>query len=290
MSDKLDPFEKEQSGKEESFLFSAQSGTIKLIAEANTQLNAYFVQLCVPLRLREGRTWYGWFGYNPVGGTQQRRDMSSRQMPEHEALHWHFHVREPHDDLKLFSGFTAGLGDARLATNRDRDGRKLPGKSHISWLGTIGYMALLDQIGKCFKPKGYPPAVGNSICRCLTYFGDLTPPEQDALYALRCALAHDFGLINISTRKPKLTHRFTLTEGPKAPLVKLPLRQWDGDYENMSAENKTTVNLEAFGDLAETICGKVRDLNDKDELEITLVGGSDELLDRYCILMRTPPQ
>lgn len=208
-------------------------------------------------------------------------------MPEREALRRHFHRWDPGENVSLFSGFVAGLGDARGATNRDSNGQKIPNRSHISWLGAIGYFALLDQIGTCFKPKNRSPVAGHSIIKTLTYFSNLNENERNAMYALRCALAHDFGLININPKNRGLTHRFTVTEGASASLVSLPMRQWDGDYNNLSPDNKTIVNLEALGDLAESICRQVVELSDYDQIEIILSGGSDELLDRYGILMRT---
>ncbi len=183
--------------------------------------------------------------------------------------------------MKVFSGFVAALGDARLVTGRDTTGKKTDESKHGCWLGAIGYMALLDQIGNCFKPVYVSPESGNSIRKALRYFTTLPDAEIDALYALRCAFAHDFSLYNINHNTPSLTHRFQVGVGGAMKAVLLPMVRWDGDYSNRTVNNVTTVNLEGFGDLVENICRQLSDLADKGELEVVLCGGSDELLQRY---------
>jgi hypothetical protein len=97
-----------------------------------------------------------------------------------------------------FTAFTAVLRDARGITKRDPDtGRLDPEVKHGhlgSWLGALGYMVLLDQIGRCFKPKRDAPEQGPPMVKALKHFSGLTDEKTCAIFALRCAFAHDYGL------------------------------------------------------------------------------------------------
>lgn len=184
-------------------------------------------------------------------------------------------------DTRFFSGFMASVRDARKATSRHLDtGKKKPGGHYGSWLGAIGYMTLLDQIGTCYKPKKKPCAKDKSIIRALTHFSTLNEKEREALYALRCCFAHDYSLTNVNHKKFLRQHRFKVCQGSSF-VVQLPKVPWDGDYENATADNTTIVSLEGFGDLVENIISQLLDLANRNEIECVLAGGVDELLKRY---------
>jgi hypothetical protein len=75
------------------------------------------------------------------------------------------------------------------------------------WLGALGYMVMLDQIGECFRPTDAdsPGAGTPDFIKALTYFADeVRDPERQALYALRCCFAHDYSLVNIPAGKGAL--------------------------------------------------------------------------------------
>ncbi len=209
--------------------------------------------------------------------------MSSRFMPTKNAICMHLSDRPPSQGMRIFSGFSKALKEAREASGRKPEtGEKILGVSHGSWLAAIGYMSLVDQIGTCFKPKASALENGNSIRCALKYFTSLSDDEIDALYALRCAFAHDYSLYNINKSRPNLTHCFKVNANANDPLVRLPPMPWDGDYQNKSKNNHTQINLQAFGDLVESICTKLFNLANNDDLEVTLPNGSDELLQRYA--------
>ncbi len=208
--------------------------------------------------------------------------MSSKQ-----AIELHLTNHAPTEGIHVFSGFVAALRDARKVTGRDELGRKVDDAKHGCWLGAIGYMALLDQIGTCFKPKQKSRTDGNSIFKALKYFSNLSDDEIEALYALRCCFAHDFSLHNINREKQSRTHRFRVGVGASTHIVALPSIRWNGDYECKNLDDFTVINLEAFGDLVEGICQQLSALSSSDELEIVLPGGSDELLRRYSIFTLT---
>jgi hypothetical protein len=213
--------------------------------------------------------------------------LSSNFMPESAAIDLFLSDPSSANGLTVMSGFAHALTEARRVTGRDpASGTKTNNALHGSWIGAVGYFALLDQISDCFKPKGAAPVTLNGLRRALAHFSALLPAERDALYALRCAFAHDYSLYNINPRQPSLTHNFQVVQSPSASLVVLPSVAWDGDYKTRNSTNQTTVNLEAFGDLVENIVIKIRSLNQKRDLEILLPDGSDELVSRYMFSSR----
>lgn len=190
----------------------------------------------------------------------------------------------------FFSCLMGGIRDARKFTKRNQDtGNKEleDSKGDLgSWLGAIGYMTVLNQIGNSFKPKDVP-VLGtniNAFTRALKYFSTLNDDEIDALYGLRCSLAHDFSLVNINS-KPSLTHVFSVNQNEQSPIVELPKNSWNGKYETIEPENATRINLRAFGDLVEDIYNNLQILLQKNQLEITLPLKGPELLHRYTILV-----
>jgi hypothetical protein len=183
------------------------------------------------------------------------------------------------------SCFVAALVDARTFTGRDPEtGKKLPGSNHGCWLGALGYMALLDQVGSCLRPRSMH-VDGSEIKKSLAYFSNLSDPEIQALYALRCAFAHNYSLVNLNRTRQDLQHVFSLCQGHTAPLIKLPKVPWNGDLSTVTVDNRTVVNLEAFGDLVEAVCKRAREQAVKDDLEISLAGGVSELRHRYFFVV-----
>jgi hypothetical protein len=185
---------------------------------------------------------------------------------------------------KVTSCFKAALCDARKTTRRQSNGTtKKSGTNHGNWLGAIGYMTLLDQIGNCLKPKDKAQSkYKTGLKRALDYFSDLPETEINALYALRCSFAHDYSLINIDShydqqnkQKDKLSHRFHVNISGK--IVDLPSKKWDRNFKNRS--NVTSVNLVAFGDLVEQICQEIKKKYQEGELELSLP--VEEFMEKY---------
>jgi hypothetical protein len=204
---------------------------------------------------------------------------------EQQAISIHLGNIQKEPGYTRFSGFMAALRDARKFTKRDQDtGAKLLDDTcgdHGSWLGAIGYLTLLDQIGGCFKPQGVNHVSGNTIVKALRYFGGLNEVEANAIYALRCSLAHDFGAFNINSHKPGLTHLFTLHQDPSFPLLHFPKTPWDGNINTFNRDNVTYVNLRALGDLVEAIYKELLTLAANSNLVIILPGGVMELCIKY---------
>ena len=179
--------------------------------------------------------------------------MTEKHMSSKQAIELHLTNHPPAEGIRVFFGFAAASRDARKVTGRDELGKKVDHTKHGCWLGAIGYMALLDQIGTCFKPKQKSYENGNSIRKTLKYFSNLSDDEIEALYALRCCFAHDFSLHNINKEKQSRTHRFRVGVGASTHIVILPSVRWDGNYESKGLDDFTAINLEAFGDLVESI-------------------------------------
>jgi hypothetical protein len=142
-------------------------------------------------------------------------------LTEQEIIWRHLTIYTRNKSMVRISTLMAGLRDARGACNRyAKTGLKRPQKAHGSWLGTIGYLILLDHIGKCFKPIGKQREEGSEIRKALKYFTALDKPQIDAICALRHAFAHDYGLYNKPDDPPErrlkrthLQHHFVVCAG-----------------------------------------------------------------------------
>ena len=167
------------------------------------------------------------------------------------------------------STFAAAVHEARLLTGRELDtGRRDDKEATALWAGTIVYLVLLEQIGKSLQPVGGERHQGEKeLERAIRQFaGDrATEMERQALYALRCALAHEFGLLNRS-RTPYYRRLFRLEDTPGGPLVVQPARDWTEHPEDWSPFAITEVNLLTLGDLAEEVVQSVRDHAERGDL------------------------
>ena len=204
---------------------------------------------------------------------------------EKEAISTHLSQIKETEHYTIFSGLMAALRDARKVTGRNQDSGEKIEKDNCgyvgSWLGNIGYLVLLDQIGRCFKPKSVATILDRPLIVALLYFGGVSLTQAEAIYALRCSLAHDFGTFNTNNKRPSLTHFFTLHIGASPAVVTLPRKPWDGDILNLNSDNVTYVSLEALGDLVERLYHTLLELSTTDDLEIVLNGGAQELAVRY---------
>ena len=187
----------------------------------------------------------------------------------------------------------AVLRDARGATSRDLDtGELLPDGDRSSgqlaadrghWLGAVGYMLMLDQLGTAVKltdvregnaiARAMPPAKrnqkkarrtpkANAFKLTLYRFSDVTDDEGHALWALRNAFAHDYSLMN------KPTHRFMLTD-VLGRVVEPATNKWNGKVGDTD-DTDTTVGLVDFGDLCEQIHRQVLDEHKKGNLAMAI--------------------
>jgi hypothetical protein len=203
------------------------------------------------------------------------------------------HVDDETTGTRYTSGFLAALGDARAASGRDEAGNVVDEAQTGHWLGAVGWMVLLDQIGGCFRPApatGAPVATasGRAVVDALHWwYAELPDLEVLALYALRCAFAHDYSLWNLSG-DPTLQHCFVVDRDP-VRFVQLPTRPWT-PADPPRPDNQTLISLRRLGDVSEVIVSRLRAAAASDTLDIVLKGGVDELEHRYAItfLYQTP--
>jgi len=196
----------------------------------------------------------------------------------------------PVNGVQYKSSLTALLTDARGAAQRDLiTGRPTPGGQHHSWLAATAYLILLDQIGTCFQVAGTPGTNGRPLIHALRAFSS----EQDqrvqyALYALRCALAHDYALFN-NRPEPYLRHAFNFLASPALPLIRFPTRTWSGKYdvENLPPRGEITViNLHKLADLVEGVVTELHRQRAADQLELRPGLTVDEFHLRYGLVYR----
>lgn len=184
----------------------------------------------------------------------------------------------------IASALVRGLWNARKETGRTRSGEKINDADHGSWLGCVGYMILVDQIGECFLPRNRNPVQCSSDFQAaLHHFTRLGSRTINALYALRCAFAHDYSLYNRHGKDASLQHRFQVTQGTTPLLIRFPKTPWDGNFKNRNPNCQTTVNLEKFADVVEGIYRRLLSLYDRRRLKIRLAGGAEELSQRYGV-------
>jgi hypothetical protein len=154
-------------------------------------------------------------------------------------------------------------------------------------LGALGYLVMLEQIGKCYRPAGAVARTSHSLVNALAFFAPaFGDAEAYALWSLRCSFAHDYGLINDKNKKDsRLVHHFILdaSEDPAVPVAKLPSVGWDGKLNNLRKWNATLIDLRALGDLAEEVFKCLLTVHEQGNLEIALKGGLFELQSRYAL-------
>ena len=202
---------------------------------------------------------------------------------EQEALDYYV---EPTGDR--ISCFVAARRDARLTAGRDADtGAIVSEPSTGCWLGAIGYLLLLDQLGTAVQPRlgpgvASPAADVPSIMKALEWFApSVTPKGRKVLYALRCALAHDYSLFNKHGKDPELQHEFALHRGT-GRLIQLPTTSWSGSYTAIGRE-PTYVSLRLLGDRVEEACEAVRSTHRRGQLTIGVGLTPDDLAQRYTL-------
>lgn len=209
---------------------------------------------------------------------------------ENAAIKAHLYISPPINGVQYQSSFIAGLRDARGVAERDLNtGVVRPDGLSMSWLAAIGYLALLDQIGKCFETRNTQVIDdNNAIVPALKYFSHVQDdPTLGALVALRNALTHDYGLFNRNDTCPLRHHAFNYGVGKTTPLVRLPKKPWSGRWDtNLPEEETTIVNLRKVGDLAEEVVATVRSNHETENLVLRLPLAQFRV--RFGMLFRLP--
>ncbi|MCB0998958.1 MAG: hypothetical protein R2713_18940 [Ilumatobacteraceae bacterium] len=152
------------------------------------------------------------------------------------------------------SSLDAALGDVRGVSGRDGRGNVVDLDQTRCWLGASGYLMLLDQICTVFDYGGFEGLLTSDMA-------GLSADEAGAIYGLRNAFVHSYGLVNDAkglkdaTRRRR-RHTFNLTVG-QSTLVTL------GDRTNVLTAKlpdlpPTTIDLGRLGDHVEMIVEQIR--------------------------------
>jgi len=94
-------------------------------------------------------------------------------------------------------------------------------RANALWLGTLGYLIVIEQMGHWLQRKTPRPRAEGGATDSFTAFAaefgapSLTAGDRRLLYGVRCALAHQFGLT-----QPKL--EFAYTRGDKSSVFPDP--------------------------------------------------------------------
>ena len=132
-------------------------------------------------------------------------------------------VGGPTGRTRIRSSFEAAFGDAEAAFGGP------------VWLSAVGYLCWFDQLGDALRRTDRRPVSSRAFEKALEWFSPLSAAERAALYALRCALAHDYSLVNVPEFKdPKgrwrsYQHAFVLHVDDLENLVTFPDERWNGD-------------------------------------------------------------
>lgn len=180
-------------------------------------------------------------------------------------------IDTPEGRIRFQSSLRASLDDCRTITHRDAQGNVIPDAHAGSWLGAMGYLALLDQVGGAvtnLAPYRTPGPGTSDVERALAHFTSVNEDDGVCLYALRNSLTHHFSLVNlprawrqpsprrITPRDRQMTRRFTLTRLTDR-LIEPPAFKWNPMRPNRTNAT-TTVDVQLLGDLVE---GVVRELS-----------------------------
>ncbi len=191
------------------------------------------------------------------------------------------------------SSLHAALRDCRPLQGRDvATGMLAAGDGAPSWIGAIGYLCVVDQLSSAVRhasptSRSRTEADAPDNYRVLYDFTDLDSGSIEALYGLRCSLAHDYSLANRKPGIPARQHVFHLTGDP-GEVANLPTSEdlrWTGEWaESDTAFEPTEVSLRAVGDLVEEVVGTVRAEHRAGNVQIALLGGRAEMDRRYFFL------
>ena len=164
------------------------------------------------------------------------------------------------------SSLEALLTDARGAGGRSLETGDVLNADHCrSWLSAMGYLALVDQMGALLDVPVAPNEQQGTTAfeRLLLWDGAVLSDEAAAVYALRCAVVHSYGLLNdprgrnmTESRKRALLHMFQLS-ATGGDLVKLGDRNFPIDVA-LGDISETCVDLRTLSDTIERLISDLR--------------------------------
>ncbi len=151
------------------------------------------------------------------------------------------------------------------------------------FMGMTMYLILLDQMGCVFALKDKIADRNESgVKYALECFSNMSKDECDAIYALRCTLAHNFGLAT-ETRRGK-AYKFILSFDVNSPFVSLPAKEWNRDYSDKSDETSTTIGIYALCNEIESVVNKIYDAYERGNLKFK-ADDINEVTSRFTLIV-----
>jgi hypothetical protein len=174
---------------------------------------------------------------------------------EAEAITRYLRPFTPGDTVVSY--LTAALRDAQTAFDTGA----------AFWLASIGYLIAVEQIGHTIRTGDSSDVSARrgsrvAFAAAMSDLGDpaLEPEEIDALYDMRCALAHEFGLRNKPVNEKWTPRVFTFRQS--GSLIVLPSAPWDRTLDSARrADMTTTVNVHRVRAYVEALVARARQLH-----------------------------
>lgn len=137
--------------------------------------------------------------------------------------------------VTTISCFRAAIRDARQLSGRNVDTGALRPRlrrGKAIWPGTLVYLVTVDQVGQVISMRRRLPTHEPFMDALDDFAPTLPVRDRHMLYALRCAFAHEFGLVNEGRGKHAAVrqHLFQLHEAGERKLVIYPKRVWNGRF------------------------------------------------------------
>ena len=186
----------------------------------------------------------------------------------------------------LITGKAIGICEMEYTILKNDDVTTLQLYNEHFFSGLAMYLIAIDCIGCLFDNLTITPKTenNNSIIRALKSFSTLDDERIEAVKDLRNTLAHNFGLATESKGGAKKTkHKFTLSFSDKAEAIKLPKKDWDGDFGNKKQSCSTIIGVSAFCNLAESIIANVYDSYEKGLLKLRV--SEEQVKARFTVLV-----
>lgn len=214
------------------------------------------------------------FGDSPTGPTRCQQRAPCTQLARHTGF------VDEQEAITAYLDPVIDAGPVSLLTAALRDARQAYSHNAI-WLGAIGYLIVTEQMGRTIALRATRGERLGSRAASVAAMADLGPNRLDdegrhALYDMRCAIAHQYGLHNESTASTRPSRVFAYTRS--GTLVRLPEHPWDGSADGAVRLDMTTVvNLEALQQTIETMVDRARELHDRGELVLVDGVSPDEV-------------
>lgn len=153
-----------------------------------------------------------------------------------------------------------------------------------AFTGLLTYLILIDQIGSIFTKSMPRKRDNNGFKEAIKTFSTITCEEDiDAIYQLRCSLAHSFGLVS-NKRKNKNEHRkFSLSFVKTSPIVRHPITEWESNYADKSDDTSTIIGVYALCDEIEYMIQNI--INMENEGTLLLKKPEEEIKSCYTIIL-----